>query len=61
VGVNAATPIGISTFGYDTNGGGLYFDRDGGGTGTTYELFAQLSPVPAAANAPNAGSIQIIA
>ncbi len=60
-GINAPTGIGISTVGYDLLGGGLYFDRDGGGTGTTYELFAQLSPVPGAANAPNAGSIQIIA
>lgn len=42
-GVNAATPIGISTVGYDSVNGGLYFDQDGGGTATTYKLFAQLS------------------
>ncbi|WP_019500740.1 calcium-binding protein [Pseudanabaena sp. PCC 6802] len=60
-GINAATPIGISTIGYDTNGGGLYFDQDGGGLGTTYVQFAQLSPVPGAANAPNAASVHIIA
>ncbi len=60
-GINATTGIGISTVGYDNLGGGLYFDLDGGGTGTTFELFAQLSPVPGATNRPNAGSIQIIA
>lgn len=60
-GVNAATPIGISTVGYDSINGGLYFDLDGGGLGTNYVRFAQLSPVPTAANAPDTGSVIIIA
>ncbi len=60
-GINAATPIGISTVGYDSVNGGLYFDLDGGGTGTNYVRFAQLSPVPGAANAPDTGSVFIIA
>jgi Ca2+-binding RTX toxin-like protein len=61
-GINAATPIGISTVGYDSTNGGLYFDRDGGGLGTTFERFAQLSPVPGALGAPNVpGAYDIIA
>ncbi|WP_019500737.1 calcium-binding protein [Pseudanabaena sp. PCC 6802] len=61
-GINAPTPIGISTVGYDSANGGLYFDRDGGGLGTTFERFAQLSPVPGFAGAPNVpGAYDIIA
>ncbi|NJL43180.1 MAG: hypothetical protein HC935_07280, partial [Pseudanabaena sp. SU_2_4] len=45
-GINSAAPIGTSAFYYDNTGGGLYFDRDGGGAGTTYTRFVQLSPVP---------------
>ncbi|WP_019503042.1 calcium-binding protein [Pseudanabaena sp. PCC 6802] len=39
-----AANIGTSTFFYDTVGGGLYFDRDGGGTGTTFTQVAQVTP-----------------
>jgi Ca2+-binding RTX toxin-like protein len=61
-GANAATPIGISTVGYDFLGGGLYFDRDGGGLGTTFERFAQLSPVPGLLGAPIVpGAYEIVA
>jgi Ca2+-binding RTX toxin-like protein len=60
-GLNAATTIGIGSIFYDTNGGGLYFDRDGGGLGTTYELFAMLSPAPQFGNRPKAGTIEIVA
>ncbi len=45
-GLNATTTLGISNFYYDHTGGGLYFDRDGAGTGAFYERFAQISPVP---------------
>jgi Ca2+-binding RTX toxin-like protein len=58
-GVNSTAPIGTSAFFYDTTGGGLYFDRDGGGTGTRYVQFAQLSPVPTPGVVN--GSFQIIA
>jgi Ca2+-binding RTX toxin-like protein len=61
-GINATTPIGISTVGYDNLNGGLYFDRDGAGLGTTFVRFAQLSPVPGALGAPNVpGVYDIIA
>lgn len=59
-GLNATTPIGISTVGYDSNGGGLYFDVDGGGA-ATFQLFAQLSPAPTLGNRPVAGTIEILA
>jgi Ca2+-binding RTX toxin-like protein len=59
-GLNAATTIGISSVYYDNTGGGLYFDRDGGGSGTTYELFAMLSPAPTHGNRPVAGTIEIV-
>jgi Ca2+-binding RTX toxin-like protein len=39
-----AANIGTSTFFYDKAGGGLYFDRDGGGTGTTFTQVAQITP-----------------
>ncbi len=39
-----AAPIGTSAFYYDNAGGGLYFDRDGGGTGTTFTQVAQIAP-----------------
>jgi Ca2+-binding RTX toxin-like protein len=51
-GVSTA-PIGTSEIYYDSGFGGLYFDRDGGGTGTGFEQFAQFSPVPGFAAAPN--------
>jgi Ca2+-binding RTX toxin-like protein len=60
-GLNADTTIGVSSIFYDRNGGGLYFDRDGGGLGTTYELFAMLSPAPTFGNRPVAGTIEIVA
>jgi Ca2+-binding RTX toxin-like protein len=61
-GINAPTPIGISTVGYDRLNGGIYFDLDGGGLGTTFERFAQLSPVPGVLGAPNVpGAYEIIA
>jgi Ca2+-binding RTX toxin-like protein len=56
-GLNATTTLGISNFYYDHTGGGLYFDRDGAGTGAFYERFAQISPVPQFFN----NVIQIIA
>jgi Ca2+-binding RTX toxin-like protein len=56
-GLNATTTLGISSFYYDFTGGGLYFDRDGAGTGAFYERFAQISPVPQFFN----NVIQIIA
>jgi Ca2+-binding RTX toxin-like protein len=47
-----AANIGTSTFFYDTVGGGLYFDRDGGGTGTTFTKVAQITPQNANTFAP---------
>ncbi|WP_026103342.1 calcium-binding protein [Pseudanabaena sp. PCC 6802] len=47
-----AANIGTSTFFYDTAGGGLYFDRDGGGTGTTFTKVAQITPQNANTFAP---------
>jgi Ca2+-binding RTX toxin-like protein len=60
-GVNSTAPTGTSAFYYDTSGGGLYFDRDGGGTASTYTRFLQLSPVPINNNGIFGNSIQIIA
>jgi Ca2+-binding RTX toxin-like protein len=39
-----AANIGTSTFFYDKTGGGLYYDQDGGGTGTTFTKVAQITP-----------------
>jgi Ca2+-binding RTX toxin-like protein len=39
-----AAPIGTSSFTYDSIGGGLYFDRDGAGTGTVLTQIAQITP-----------------
>jgi Ca2+-binding RTX toxin-like protein len=39
-----AANIGTSTFFYDKAGGGLYFDQDGGGTGTRFTQVAQITP-----------------
>jgi Ca2+-binding RTX toxin-like protein len=60
-GLNAATTIGIGSIYYDNTGGGLYFDRDGAGTGSFYEMFAMLSPAPQLGNRPVAGTIEIVA
>ncbi|WP_019500172.1 calcium-binding protein [Pseudanabaena sp. PCC 6802] len=60
-GINSAAPIGTSAFFYDTVGGGVYFDQDGGGTGTRYVQFIQLSPVPAPGFRVGPACIQIIA
>jgi Ca2+-binding RTX toxin-like protein len=60
-GINSTAPTGTSAFYYDKTGGGLYFDRDGGGTASTYTRFLQLSPVPAFNNAISGFVIQIIA
>lgn len=49
----STAPIGTSEIYYDEGGGGLYFDRDGAGTGTGFEQFAQLLPVPGFIPAPN--------
>ncbi|WP_026103341.1 calcium-binding protein [Pseudanabaena sp. PCC 6802] len=43
-GQNATNAIGTSAFYYDTVGGGLYYDQDGGGTGKTYTQVAQITP-----------------
>jgi Ca2+-binding RTX toxin-like protein len=54
-------PVGTSAFYYDINGGGLYFDRDGGGAGTGFVQFAQLSPVPAPPGIPGFPFFRIVA
>jgi Ca2+-binding RTX toxin-like protein len=59
-GLNATTTLGVSSIYYDNTGGGLYFDRDGAGTGAVYELFAALSPAPQLGNRPVAGTIEIV-
>ncbi len=43
-GFNSAAAVGTSEFYYDVIGGGLYFDQDGGGTGTTFTQIAQVTP-----------------
>jgi Ca2+-binding RTX toxin-like protein len=53
--------VGISSFSYDGVGGGLYFDRDGGGSGTGFVQFAQFSPVPILTNLAPFPSFQIVA
>jgi Ca2+-binding RTX toxin-like protein len=57
----AAAAIGTSAFYYDTVGGGLYFDRDGAGTGTRLTQVAQVTPQAPAANLMTAGHLVIIA
>jgi Ca2+-binding RTX toxin-like protein len=59
-GLNATTTLGVASIFYDTTGGGLYFDRDGAGTGSFYEMFAMLSPAPQLGNRPVAGTIEIV-
>jgi Ca2+-binding RTX toxin-like protein len=54
-------PVGTSAFYYDFSGGGLYFDRDGGGAGTGFVQFAQLSPVPVPPGIPAFPFFQIVA
>jgi Ca2+-binding RTX toxin-like protein len=56
---NATSPIGISSFYWDQIGYGLYFDRDGGGTGTFYVQFAKLIPLLGGGN-PDDEDIVII-
>jgi hypothetical protein len=51
--------IGTSTFYYDTVGGGLYFDRDGGGSGTRFTQVAQVTPQ--FGNAVTIGHLVIVA
>jgi Ca2+-binding RTX toxin-like protein len=54
--------VGVSAFYNDLRGGGLYFDRDGGGTGTGFVQFAQFSPVPLPTNSVTPyPSLQIVA
>jgi Ca2+-binding RTX toxin-like protein len=53
-------PIGTSEIYYDASGGGLYFDRDGAGTGTGFVQFAQFLPVPGFDLAPNLSNYFII-
>lgn len=44
---NLVVPIGIAAFYFDlSNGGGVYIDRDGGGTGTSFVKFARLLDLP---------------
>jgi Ca2+-binding RTX toxin-like protein len=43
--VAGLTTIGTSAFYYDKAGGGLYFDRDGAGTGTLFTKVAQITPL----------------
>jgi Ca2+-binding RTX toxin-like protein len=44
---NLVVPVGIAAFYFDlSNGGGVYFDRDGGGTGTNFVKFARLLDLP---------------
>ncbi len=43
-GQNSPAPIGTSSFYYDNAGGGLYYDQDGGGTGTRFTQVAQVAP-----------------
>jgi Ca2+-binding RTX toxin-like protein len=44
---NLVVPTGIAAFYFDlSNGGGVYFDRDGGGTGTSFVKFARLLDLP---------------
>jgi Ca2+-binding RTX toxin-like protein len=49
-GINSVAAVGTSAFFYDVFGGGLYFDQDGGGTGTTYTQVAQVPFQNPAAN-----------
>jgi Ca2+-binding RTX toxin-like protein len=56
----AAVPIGTSAFYYDKTGGGLYYDRDGSGTGSVFTRFANVTPLTAA-QLMTVGSLVIVA
>jgi Ca2+-binding RTX toxin-like protein len=56
----STAPIGTSEVYYDSGFGGLYFDRDGAGTGTGFVQFAKFSPVPGFDPAPNIANYFII-